>query len=170
MLALPAEFIVPIMEHVKFNAVMDCGTRTVQTMHAAASYYNSAWFDAVLYQDEPGENGASVGVLRAVLRLPAGDVAIVCEMDSVQAVQGCPLVRRGCDRLAWRLLPGTTTVAVRVVPITSIRRLLLVVPDFSDLSTRRGPYALPPGHFAEQAERVAMRFFVNDFHSWDVEV
>lgn len=38
MLGMPAEFIGPIMEHLKFNAVMDCGTRTVQTMHAAASY------------------------------------------------------------------------------------------------------------------------------------
>lgn len=101
MLGLPAEFIVSNMEHVKFNDVMECGTRTVQTMHAAASYYNNAWFDTVLYQDEPGENSASVGVLRAVPCLPGGDVAIVCEMESVQAVECSPLVRRGCDRLAW---------------------------------------------------------------------
>lgn len=76
MLGLHGEVIAPFMEHVKLSAVTDCGTPTVQTMQAAASYYNNAWFDAVLYRKEPGQSGATVAVLPAALRLPAGGVAV----------------------------------------------------------------------------------------------
>lgn len=91
--------------------------------------------DAVLYQaDGSASDTASVGVVRAVLRKDHGDVAIIVEMDEVEAEPGCPLSARGCARLAWRAPPDTSRVALRVIPVSSIRRLLLLMPDFADLT------------------------------------
>lgn len=159
---------VPVLWCRKIAATMDCGTPTVQTVRAARSFYKRPWYDAVQYRPSPEQDMVSVGELRVMLRLPIGDVAVLCEMEPVAPVPGCPLARRGCTRLAWRVEPGTTRIALRVIPVESIRRLLLVVPDFAELSVRKGPFALPPANDADMAERLAMRFFVNDLHPWKI--
>lgn len=148
MLGWEGEVIVPIMEHVNLNAVLDCSTCISQTLPAVAGFYKTPWTDALLYQDGSDEDFSSIGVLRADHCLPAGDMAIVCEMEIVQAVVGCSLVARGCDRLVWRVLPGATAIYVQAIPVTTIRRLFLVVPDFADLFKRSGAHGLPPGHIA----------------------
>lgn len=161
---------VHLVSHTKINAVMDCGARTVQSIHASASYFGSPWYDAVLYKDDGGAPGsASVGVLRAILRMGHGDVAIVAEMEEVAAQSGCPLQERGCARLAWRVYPNTTRIVVRVIPLSTVRRLLLLMPDFAELSQRRGVAAAPPRCDGNQVERLKMRFFINDFHPWKVD-
>lgn len=160
---LDETYLVPVMTHVKISAVVDCGTRTTQVIHAAENFHKKPWHDAVLCQDRDEMRSAAVGDVRVVLRLPVGDLAIICEMEKVDGVSGCPMVARGCDRLAWRVVPCTTRIAIRVVPLTAIRRLIEVLPDFADLSQRCGPLSNPPGRQGDQAERVAMRFFVNDF-------
>lgn len=159
---------VPVLSQRKIRAVMDCGTPNVQYVRASESFYKGPWHDAVLYRANPDQDTLSVGQVRAIVRLPVGDVAIICEMEPVTPEPGCPFFRRGCTRLAWRVAPQTRRIALRVVPVGNIRRLLFVVPDFEDLSQRRGPLALPPGRDGNQEERLAMRFFVNDFYPWDL--
>lgn len=87
-------------------------------------------------------------------------------MEDVAAEPHCPLSERGCARLAWRVVPGTSRVAVRVTPVSYIRRLFLLMPDFAELSARRGLAAMPVTCEGDQAERLKERFFVNDFHPW----
>lgn len=170
MLGLSGDAKVHLVSHTKINAVMDCGARTVQTVHASASYFGLAWYDAVLHRDGSGAPGTvSVGVLRAVLLIGHGDIAIVAELEEVAGQPGCPLQERGCARLAWRVFPGTTRIVIRIIPLSTIRRLLLLMPDFADLSERREVTAAPPSDAGNQAERVRMRFFVNDFHPWEVD-
>lgn len=159
---------VSVMLSTRLRAIMDCGTPNVQTVRAAESFYGGPWYDCVQYQPDPGHNMVSVGEVRALVRLPVGDVAVLCEMVPVAAEPGCPFYRRGCTRLAWRVTPGMTRIALRVIPVSSIRRLLFVVPDFGDLTRRRGPLALPPGREQDMAERLAMRFFVNHLHPWEL--
>lgn len=167
-LGLDDDATVSVMSIRRFRAIMDCGTPNMQTVRAAESYYGGPWYDCVQYQADPAQATMSVGEVRALVRLPVGDVAVLCEMEPVAAEPGCPFYRRGCTRLAWRVAPGTTRISLRVIPMGSIRRLLFVVPDFRDLTRRRGPLALPPGRDQDMAERLAMRFFVNHLHAWEL--
>lgn len=159
---------VAVPQSVKFRATMDCGTVHVQTVRSTESFYHRPWHDAVLYRADPEQETVSVGEARALIRMPGGDVAVLCEMEPVAPEPGCPFSRRGCTRLAWRVAPRSTRIALRVVPVSSIRRLLFVVPDFAELSARHGPFALPPHRDGDQAERLAMRFFVNAMHPWNI--
>lgn len=170
LLGMSGDTKVRLVSHRKFSAVMDCGTRTVQTMHASNSYYDAPWYDAVLYEDggcAPGS--ACVGVLRAVLRMGHGDVAVLADMQEIPPQPRCPLQERGCTRLAWRVLPDTSRIVVRVVPLSAIRRVVLLMPDYAELSQRCGVAAAPPRNHSDQCERLKMRFFVNDFHPWRVD-
>lgn len=169
-LGQPASTKVRLVSSSKLRAVMDCGTPTVQVMHVSDSFYGSAWYDAVLYQaDGSASDTASVGVVRAVLRKDYGDVAIIAEMEEVEADPGCPLSARGCARLAWRVIPGRSRVALRLFPVSSIRRLLLLMPDFADLTARRGVAAVPLSCEGDPGERLKERMFVNDFHPWHID-
>lgn len=159
---------VAVMATKKIRAIMDCGTPNVQLVRAAESFYKGPWHDAVLYRANADSDVLSVGELRAIVRLPVGDVAVLCEMEPVAPVQGCPFARRGCTRLAWRVAPTARRIALRVVPVASIRRLVFVVPDFDDLTARCGPFALPPGRNGDLEARLAMRFFINDFYAWEM--
>lgn len=159
---------VAVMATKKIRAIMDCGTPNVQLVRAAETFYNGPWHDAVLYRANASSDVLSVGQLRAIVRLPVGDVAVLCEMEPVAPVSGCPFARRGCARLAWRVVPTARRIALRVIPVASIRRLLFVVPDFADLTARCGPLALPPDRNGDLEARLAMRFFINDFFAWEM--
>lgn len=164
---------VPVLTFVKFIATLDCDTAVEQTLWSTPSYRGAPWFDAVLYSldaDQGGGTAASdsgevlhVGDVRALIRCAEGDVAVVCEMEPVPPEPGCPLFQRGCTRLKWATPPLGTDWALRAVPLRSVRRVVHVVPDFKDLSARRGLRALPPGYRGPFREHRDMRFFVNDF-------
>lgn len=104
--------------------------------------------------------------VRAILRRPEGDVALIADMVAVPGVANYPLVSRGCTRLAWRVLGGDTDVRLRVLPVACIRRVVHVVPDFADLVRRVDVHAEPAGMDAPLADRLAMRYFINAFYPW----
>ena len=70
-----------------------------------------AWFDAVIYfvageQPVVDEGGTTIhplhyGMVRALLRYKEEDVAVVCNMETVDAEEECPLAERECTRLKW---------------------------------------------------------------------
>ena len=64
---------------------------------------------------------------------------------------------------------GDTDVTLTVVPISAIRRLAHVVPDFAALAARRGVDTPPAGLYAPTQERLAMHFFLNVFTAWDTK-
>lgn len=112
-----------------------------------------------LFMDPDDPNITRVGEVRALVRRPGGDVAVVCELAAVPDVPGCPLLARGSTRLAWLIDPATSDAAVCAVPMAFIRRVVHVVPDFADLGTRRGFDALPAELHDSKEDRQAMRCF-----------
>ena len=57
---------------------------------------------------------------------------------------------------------------MRVVPLARVRRLIHVVPDFAELTERKGFGASPAAPGSPLAERLAMHYFLNVFYPWDV--
>jgi len=111
------------------------------------------------------EEALHVGEVRAIILCKEADFANVCEMDPVPAEPGCPFEARYCTRLKWRVSDRGGGV-IRGGPLSNVRRLLHVVPDFKDLATRKGLQAAPAAYGAPQADCVAMRYFSNEFFRW----
>jgi len=155
-----------------------------------------AWYDAILFSVESGPVGAHggrtgrsskdgssggsdgdsssagrnpdevhVGEVRAIIRCKDDDFAVVCDMDVVDSVPGCPFGERDCSRLKWAL-SATGGNLIRAVPLSQVRRLLHVVPDFQNLASRKGFGAAPAGYQSPEYDRRAMRYFVNEVYPW----
>ena len=106
-----------------------------------------------------------VAEVRAIIRCKEDDVAVVCDMDVVDSVPGCPFRQRACIRLKWALSSSGGSM-IRAVPLSQVRRLVHVVPDFQDLASRKGLAAAPAGLRSPAADRRAMRYFINEFYPW----
>lgn len=165
-LELPADTRVRISSRISFQAVFECGWTVTQLLYASPSFRGDPWYDFVLYSPADAPATLSVAEVRAILRRPEGDVAVVADLALVPGVANCPLVSRGCTRLAWSVPAGKTDVCLGALPLASIRRVLHVVPDFADLARRRGFDAEPAQWGDPVAERLAMRFFINAFYPW----
>jgi len=87
---------VPEQGQVRFSAELDCGTRLPQTLRASENYRRKgAWFEAIVYTvageapvvDASGTANVRLhyGEVRALLRHKEEDVAVVCDMDAVEA-------------------------------------------------------------------------------------
>lgn len=168
LLGLQADYVLPVLGYVRIPATFDCGTRAPQIVRASRSFREAPWLDAVIYSVGEDKRTVFVGEVRALLRRPHGDIAVVCEMEPVSAVFGCPLAARGCTRLKWLRRPGGVNCSLRVVPVKDFRRVAHVVPDFRDLDMRRGVGAAPAGELDPLDQRLAMRFFLNAFYPWEV--
>lgn len=165
-LKLPQDASVRVCSYVKLDAVFDCGTAVSQLLYASPSFRGESWYDHVQFCPSPDRTLVAVAEVRAIVRRPEGDVAVIAEMEVVESVAGCPLTARGCTRLAWSVPEGREDVCLRAIPVKSIRRLLHVVPDFADLVGRLGVDAEPAAVSAPARARLAMRFFVNAFYPW----
>eukprot|EP00170_Pyropia_yezoensis_P000985 contig_4585_g988 len=165
-LDLPEDARVRVSSRIAFKAVFECGTTATQLLYASPSFRGEPWYDFVMYSSSGNASTLSVAEVRAIVRRPGGDFVVVADMVSVPGVPGCPLVARGCTRLAWSVPDGETDVCLRTMPLESIRRVLHVVPDFADLSCRRGLDAEPAKWGDPVEERLAMRFFINAFYPW----
>jgi len=178
-LGIDANDKLPVLGEVKFLAELDCGTRLRQTLRASVNYRRKgAWFDAVIYtvageQPVVDEGGTAIqplhyGEVRALLLYKEEDVAVVCNMETVDAEERCPLAERECTRIKWAVpAPEDGDWSVTAVPISRVRRVIHVVPDFDDLSTRRGVKAMPARYTASGEQRRAMRYYENAFFPWD---
>lgn len=168
LLGVPPSRMLPVLGRVRISAMFDCGGKAPQIVRSSRSFREAPWLDCVMYSVGADTHTLYVGEVRALLRLPSGDVAVVGEMAPVDARPGCPLAARGCTRLRWLQRAGEADCAVRIVPVANLRRVVHVVPDLRDLSVRRGLSALPPGESAPLRDRLAMRFFLNVFYPWEV--
>ena len=164
LLERPGEAFVRVAKNVVINATFECGTRVPQQIRANMSMNGSPWLDAVIFND-----GAwtCVGELRALVRLPAGDVAIIAQLQRSPPEVGCVFTKRGCMCLRWKLNDAGDAIVVRRIPVAHIRRLAHVVPDFAELARRRGVHSVPPRLDGALHERLAMRFFLNVFFPCD---
>lgn len=167
-LGLPADHVLPVLGYVRISAKFDCGARARQIVRASRSFREAPWLDSVIYSSGSDAQTVYVGEVRALLRLPDADVAVLCEMAPVDPVPGCPLAARGCTRLRWLQRPGQADCALRVVPVKDLRRVVHVVPDFMELSERKNVGAAPAGESDPLEDRLAMRFFLNVLYPWDV--
>lgn len=165
-LGLPEDARVRISSRPHFMAVFECGWTVKQLLYASPSFRGAPWYDSVLYSTAEVPATLSVAEVRAILRRPEGDVALIADMVAVPGVANYPLVSRGCMRLAWRVLAGDTDVRLRVLPVACIRRVVHVVPDFADLVRRVDVHAEPAGMDAPLADCLAMRYFINAFYPW----
>lgn len=102
-LGLPPDCALPVLGHVQISAKFDCGAGARQIVRATRSFRDAAWLDSVMYSAGADTQTICVGEVRVLLRLPHGDVAVLCEMAPVDSVPGCPLAGRGCTRLRWLL-------------------------------------------------------------------
>jgi len=168
MLGMHGTDTVPVLACVRIDATFHCGTMRQQLLRASPDCRGKPRYDAVWYQLEGGVANYCVGEARAIFRTAEGDKVAIVEMEPVAGEPGCPLVRRGCSRLRWHKRDNETDCAVRVVQLARVRRVIHVVPDFAELTERKGFGACPAAPDSPLAERLAMHYFLNVFFPWDV--
>lgn len=169
---------VHVLGRVVFSAQLDDGTPLRQTLRAYTSYRNTgAWFDVAVYtialEEAVVDKGVAAkplhyGEVRALLRYKEDDVAVVCELQEVDVDATCPIGERDCKRFKWAVpSQGDGDWLLRVVPMSCIRRISHMAPDFAELSSRRGIKALPARHSAPLPDQRQMRYYENAFFPWD---
>jgi len=170
---------VPVRGQVKFLAELNCETQLPQTLRASMNYRRrGAWLESVTYTvagealvvNEDGSTKVLIhyGEVRALIRYQEDDVAVACDLEEVAADEDCPLAETECTRLKWSApAPESGDWKLTVVPLSRVRRVIHVAPDFAELSTRKGVTALPARHNAPVEERWAMRYFENALLPWD---
>jgi len=156
------------LSRLAIDGVFDCGGTAKQLLRSAEEFRGASWYDSVLYRPVANSDQRCVGEVRAVIRSGAGDLAVIMEMAPADTDEGCPLAKRGCQRLRWLKWDGEADCAVRVVPIERVIRVVHVVPDFADLASRRGFGVLPAARDGPLSDRLAMRYWLNTFYPWDV--
>jgi len=156
-----------------FNCTFEWGASSaVQTACATDSYLGKPRYDHIWYLDDSGRR--QLGWVRLVVRQLAGtvdDFVVVRRLAEVPSTPGCSLTQAGCKRMAWLFdSPDANWPALGRVPLTSVLRVEHVVPDFQDLSDRRGLRAVPSNTPDTVAERHAQRFFTNHFYPFTSRV
>lgn len=73
-----------------FEARFDDGTTAPQVLFASQSSRDSSWCDTVLYAPTEDDTQVSVEELRAIVRQPGEDVAVVGDMEGVAPLPRCP--------------------------------------------------------------------------------
>lgn len=159
---------VRVTKRVDIAARFECGGVRKQRIHATEDDRGSPWYDHVFFHPTGQPDGRRLGQVRAVVRREDGDHAIISVLRPLPKDPQCPLQARGCTHLQWHVQEGASDVSLCSVPLSAVRRLAQVVPDFGDLATRRGYDAEPAGLGAPLEERMAMRFYLNAFYAWDV--
>ena len=159
---------VRVTKRIDITARFECGGVRKQRIHATENDRGSPWYDHVFFHPTGHPSGRRLGQVRAIVRREDGDHAIVCMLRPLPKDPQCPLQARGCTHLQWHVQEGASEVSLCSVPLSAVRRLAQVVPDFGDLATRRGYDAEPAGLGAPLEERMAMRFHLNAFYPWDV--
>jgi len=159
--------VVSVSKSLTINGRFDCGTVRKQIVRGTPDYRGAPWYDSVFFRTGSRSNRVHVGEVRALVRKPEGDVALVVEMAPATEVPGCPLSRKGCLRLRWNFKQHTTDCVARAVPLDRIRRVIHVVPDFKDLAERQGHEARPASPGAPPQERREMRYYLNALYPWD---
>ena len=150
-----------------FNCTFEWGAASVvQTACASDSYLGKPRYDHLWYTNSSGQR--CLGWLRLVVRALGGvvdDFAVVWRMEEVPSIPQCSLTRWGCKRVAWCFESvGAEWPVLARVPLSSVRRVEHVVPDFQDLGDRHGLRAVPSNTPDTAGERHAARFFTNAFH------
>jgi len=175
-LALGPNEKVPVLGQVKFLALMDCGTRMLQTLRSSVNYRSrGAWFDCVVYTVEGetqvmGETGTPTApTLRrgtSSASVQRGRLGCCLQHGSRRGQRGVP--PRGASMYAADVpAPEDGDWSISVVPISRVRRLIHVAPDFGELSVRKGVKALPARYTASVEESRAMHYHENAFFPWD---
>jgi len=167
LLHMDPDAVVRVTKSMTIDARFDCGTVCKQIVRGTPDYRGAPWFDAVLFHAGKRTSRVRAGEVRALVRKPEGDVALVVEMVPADATQGCPLERHGCFRLRWNFPDGAAECVARQVPLHRIRRLIHVVPDFKDLAERRGYEAKPASPESPPQDRREMRYYLNALYPWD---
>lgn len=175
-LDLPETSPLRTLSSVRIAARLDCGTLLAQTVRASPCFLSKPWYGAVLYDeadavgsDVMGDEASRVlvfGEVRLIIRRGDQDVAIVCNWQETPAVSECPLTARHCTRLRWADAPAGDGWSLSVVPVSRIRRVVEIVPDFEHVTRTRGMTAFPRGRDASASQLREMRYFVNEFYPW----
>jgi len=109
-----------------------------------------------LVVNEDGSTRVSVhhGEVRALILYHEEDAAAVCDMEEVDAEKNFPLAERECTRLKWAV-PASESEdwSLTMVPLSHVRRIIQVAPDFAELSTHKGVKALPARYTASLDKR-----------------
>lgn len=172
-----AKFKVGVLHSKKIVAELECGNAIMQILRASSSFRGNPWYDAVMYDLNRGSASATapgqdetatqhIGEVRAIINGWSEDLAVVCNMTPDESPMACPLSARECSRVKWEVPSGGEEWSITLVPLHCILRVVHVAPDFSHLTARRGPAALPPPLGGSLEELRGMRYFVNAFYPW----
>ncbi|KAK1864990.1 hypothetical protein I4F81_007526 [Pyropia yezoensis] len=132
-LELPEDARVRACSRLSFVALFEYGWKAEQLLYTSHSFRGKPWYALVLYSHPEDASTISVAEVRAIVRRPEGDVAVIPDIFVVPGVDNCPLVARGCTRMAGIVLSGDTDVRLRALPVACVRRVVHEVPDFADL-------------------------------------
>ena len=163
-----------VVGQVELAARLECGASMKQTLRGSPSFLTGqACFDAVQYEvsmagtdaQSRGQVALHYGETRAILRYKEDDVVVLCKLKEVAAAHKCPLVERLCTRVSWAFDQHGDWELV-AVPLSRVRRVVHVLPDFSDLMARRGVKATPASYVSPLEDLREMRYMVNDFYPW----
>ena len=150
------------------TARFDCRTGTKQMVRADPDVRGSLRFDAVFFRAPADPTSSRLAKLRAIVRRTHGDWARLSLLKSLARDPGFPLECRGCVRLQWHVRAGASDATLCAVPMTSVTRLAHIVPDLKELAEREGYDAVPPALDAPVEKRLAMRYYLNAFYTWEV--
>lgn len=137
-----------------------------QHVHAADMYYESEWFDHVLYR-VPGSKKVRHGRAARLVKSVDGhqrDMVIIQKLVPADERAGCVLSRFACQRLRWSISARAAHPLLAAVHVSDVLRLVHAVPDFEDLCDRQGLLMAPTETPKTRRERVMERFFVNRFY------
>lgn len=140
-----------------------------QRVRAAHEFYNRPWFNDVYLPHAASTGGPLLGQARLVLRSVDGDpqdAVVVQLLEASPDREGCVLTAFGCRRMRWRIDEATGHPALSVVPVEDIIRLEHVVPNFEDLTERKGLFGTRLSTGDSSSERVPQRFSTNVYFPW----
>jgi len=146
-----------------------CDVTAKQSVRATPFFRGAPWFDHITFTDPDHPERMLYGQARVIVHSVGGQergLVVVSLLEPCESEPGCPLVRRGCTRLAWDMQPADEWPTLRAVPFSCVRRLVHVVPDMDWLAAHRGIEARLPPFARSSEERRAARFFVNAFYPW----
>jgi len=156
----------------KFDARLEWRARpAAQLLRATHELYRKPWWDHLLY-DVPGACPSAkpeLGLARLLVRAVDGrrrDFVVVQRLVDAPARPGCVLSSFQCMRKKWAFDSVSGWPQLALVPLSDVRRLEHVVPDFEDLAERWGMTATPTTVPDSPREREEQRFFTNPFFAW----
>lgn len=171
-LGMAASHRVAVRAHIFFRARLPSGERG-QVVRASPSFHEKQWYDHVK-DPSPGSisgEGVRYSQVRLIARIGDDtDRLILAEMKPVRGADECPLSARSWTQLRWspstrcQLCEADAQVKLRAISVTTVVRVVHIVPDCTDMGRRESIGVAPPAFDSSSKRLWSMRYLLNAFH------